>query len=76
MDALQVFTAPLLTPFDYMEQCQRIHLELAAIADRTRGMALGKCADPSNPDFVATMDRQDVLHNALKGLDAAMLPKP
>ena len=62
-----------MKPEDYFAACRPIHAELAAIAERTYLMARTLCADPSNPAFVAAMDRQDVLHKALADLDAKVV---
>lgn len=54
---------------DYWDACRAIHSQLAAIATETKSMAAGRCADPSNPRFVALMDQQDALHKQLEALD-------
>lgn len=59
-----------MKPDDYFAACRPIHAELAIIAQRTRAMALARCADPSNQQFVEAMDRQDALHKALAELDS------
>jgi len=53
--------------------CRPIRAELRAIADRTYLMARALRAEPSNPDFVSTMDRQAALLKRLGELDDQML---
>lgn len=62
-----------MTTDEYYAACRPIHAELRAIAERTYVMARALCADPSNPDFVSTMDRQAVLLKRLGELDDQML---
>lgn len=59
-----------MKPEDYFAACKPIHAELAAIAERTAAMARTLCANPSNPEFVASIDRQQVLLRALMDLDS------
>lgn len=58
---------------DYQALCASIHRELATIAERTKVMALANCANPSNPNWAPTMDRQDELLAQLKSLDSQPL---
>lgn len=55
-----------MTTDEYYAACRPIHAELRAIAERTFVMVRALCANPSNPDFVSTMDR----HAQLQTLDA------
>lgn len=54
---------------DYWDACRAIHAQLTSIATEIKNMAAARCADPSNPRFVALMDQQDALHAQLKKLD-------
>lgn len=62
-----------MTTDEYYAACRHIHAELRTIAERTYVMARSLCAEPSNPDFVATMDRQAALLKRLLELDDGML---
>lgn len=54
---------------DYYAALRAIHVQLAAIADRTKIMGQANCAHPGNPDWVSIMDRQDALLDQLGRLD-------
>lgn len=54
---------------EYHAVLRAIHADLAAIAQRTKTMALAHCAHPDNPDWVSIMDRQDALLVQLGRLD-------
>lgn len=58
---------------DYQDRCSAIHQDLAAIAERTKVMAGANCANPDNPEWAPTMDRQDALLAELKALDSQPL---
>lgn len=53
----------------YWDACRAIHTELPAIAAEIYNMALARCADPSNPRYVALMDRRQKLVDQLAELD-------
>ena len=61
-----------MTNDEYYAACRPIHAELRAIAERTYVMARALCAEPSNPEFVATMNRQAALLRRLGELDDQM----
>ena len=58
---------------DYYRRCSAIHSELATIYERTRVMARTNCANDSNGDWIAVMNRQDALLTELKRLDSESL---
>lgn len=58
-----------MTIQDYWDACRAIHSELAAIATEIYNMALSQCANPSNPRYVALMDKRHKLAVQLADLD-------
>lgn len=58
---------------DYNKAISQIHKQLQDIADRTANQAFAGCANPSNPEFVALMQRHAQLTKLSSELTERMI---
>lgn len=54
---------------DYYDTCKAIHADLANIAELTYVIAVSKCANQENPQYVDLMKRQVALIKRLVEID-------